>query len=348
MATEPKSPKMGWEVAEELENEKTTVLARLIPEFRHIRAALIGLAIFGVVYLIACWLAGNPFEATKRIDSAAIDKLGWAGGDTWGIIWPVVLLAMLFGFMDASAGMGFGTALTPLFLVLGYEPLQIVPAFMIQQGVAGLVGGFLHREFGNVEWKFKPMSETVKLSIIISIAGCVAVAVSISFVYGVFNVAKIWIKLYVAILLLGMGVISIIQARRERPYRPRRMLGFAALAGFNKGVGGGGYGPVVTVGGLISGVPVKSMLAVTAVSEGTVSTLAIGVWILMLSAGVTIDFVLLPSLMLSTMIAAVAAPYATRVFSEKFWKIVVPVYCVAVAALCFWKIVPDVLEKLGM
>ncbi|RLB39769.1 MAG: sulfite exporter TauE/SafE family protein, partial [Deltaproteobacteria bacterium] len=45
--------------------------------------------------------------------------------------------------------------------------------------------------------------------------------------------------------------------------------------GFNKGVGGGGYGPVVTVGGILSGVPVKSMLAVTAVSEGTVCVFSI-------------------------------------------------------------------------
>lgn len=44
---------------------------------------------------------------------------------------------------------------------------------------------------------------------------------------------------------------------------------------YSKGVGGGGYGPVVTVGGVISGVPVKSMLAVTAISEGTVSAFAI-------------------------------------------------------------------------
>jgi uncharacterized membrane protein YfcA len=232
-------------------------------------------------------------------------------------------------------------------LVVGFDPKQIVPAVMIQQGVAGLVGAFLHREFENVEWKLKPMSETIKLWLIIAIVGCVAVAFSITTIYAYVKVAKVWIKLYVAVLLLMMGVVSLYQGMKERPYKPNRMFLFAALAGFNKGVGGGGYGPVVTVGGLIAGVPVKSMLAVTAISEGTVSTFAIIVWVALLTSGITIDYILLPSLMIATIFSAVAAPYMIRVFPEKLWRIVVPVYCCIVAALCFWKIIPDVIARLG-
>lgn len=338
---------MGWEVARDLEKEKTTILARFIPEWRQVRAALGGIFVFFLVFLLGIWLAGNPFEATQRIPSDIIIAKGWVDSNQWGIFGGVLLLAMFFEFMDASAGMGFGTALTPLLLVLGFDPKQIVPVVMIQQGAAGIVGAFLHREFENVEWKFKPMSETVKLWLIIALVGCVAVAFSITATYAFFKVGKVWIKLYVAILLLMMGVISVIQARKERPYKPKRMFGFAALAGFNKGVGGGGYGPVVTIGGLISGVPVKSMLAVTAICEGTVSAFAIIVWLALLTSGVTIDYVLLPTMMLATMFSAVAAPYMTRVFPEKLWKIVVPSYCIVVAAICFWKIIPDLIAKLS-
>lgn len=347
MTTESKTKEYGWEIAQNLEKEKQTVMDRLIPEWRHIRAALGGIVVFFIVFLIGVWLAGNPFEATKRVASQAIVGAGLAGTNDWTVFWGVLLLAMFFEFMDASAGMGFGTAITPILLVMGFSPVQIVPVVMVQQGVAGLVGAFLHREFENVTWKLNPMSETVKLWLIISVVGCLAVAFSITAVYAYLKVAAIWIKLYVAILLLMMGVISVIQARKERPYKPWKMLGFAALAGFNKGVGGGGYGPVVTVGGLISGVPVKSMLAVTAIAEGTVSTFAIIVWVALLTSGVTIDYVLLPTMMLATMISAVAAPYATRVFPEKLWKIVVPAYCLVVAGLCFYKIIPDIVSKLA-
>ena len=338
--------KMGWEVAHELEKEKQTIAERFIPEWRHIRAALGGIFVFFLVFLLGIWLAGNPFEPTVRIQSDWVVAHGLVG-DQWTIVWSVVLLAAFFEFMDASAGMGFGTALTPILLVVGFDPKQIVPVVMIQQGMAGIVGAFLHREFENVEWKFSPMSETVKLWMIIGVTGCIAVAISICGVYKYLHVEKIWIKLYVAILLLMMGIISVYSAKKDKPYRPNKMIGFAALAGFNKGVGGGGYGPVVTIGGLLAGVPVKSMLAVTAICEGTVSTFAIIVWLALLTSGVQIDYLLLPSMMLATMFSAVAAPYMTRVFPEKAWKIIVPAYCLVVAALCFYKIIPGIYKKLA-
>lgn len=341
-----KKKSMGWEVAHDLEKEKTTIMERCIPEWRHIKAALSGIFVFFLVFLMGIWLAQNPFGPTVRIQSDWVIAHGLTGNQ-WCIAWSVVLLAAFFEFMDASAGMGFGTALTPILLVVGFDPKQIVPVVMIQQGVAGLVGAFLHREFENVEWKFNPMSETVKLWLIIGVVGCIAVTVSIVGVYKYMHVDKLWIKLYVALLLLMMGAISAFQSRKDRPYKPGKMLGFAALAGFNKGVGGGGYGPVVTIGGLMSGVPVKSMLAVTAISEGTVSTFAITVWLALLTSGVQIDYLLLPSMMLATMFSAIAAPYMTRVFPEKLWKIIVPAYCIIVAVICFWKIAPGIISKLA-
>jgi len=243
MAPHQPEKRMGWEIARDLEREKTSILARIIPEQRQLKAIFGAVVVFGLVLLLATWLAGQ----TTRLDGPAMRTRGWAGTTDWGFLWLVVAFALVFEFMDAAAGMGFGTALTPLLLLLGFEPLQIVPAVMIQQAAAGLVGGVLHREFENVEWRWRPLSETVRLWAIVAGAGALAAALSISAVYGVLQVARTWIKLYVAILLLGMGLVSLGQAHREREYRPRRMLAFGLLAGFNKGVGGGGYGPVVTV-----------------------------------------------------------------------------------------------------
>ena len=336
---------MGWEVARDVETRKKSMIERMIPEWKHIKAALGGVGVFFVLFWVGIWLAGNPFEATIRMPSSYVVSHGLQSND-WTIIWSVVLIAAFFEFMDASAGMGFGTALTPLLLVLGFDPKQIVPVVMIQQAAAGLVGAFLHREFENVEWKFKPMSETIKLALIIVLSGVVFNILAIVGIYKVFAVDKLWIKLYVALLLLMMGGISLFQSKKERPYRPGKMVLWASLAGFNKGVGGGGYGPVVTIGGLMAGVPVKSMLAVTAISEGTVSFVALIVWLFMLASGVTIDYLLLPSFMLATMFSAVAAPYMTRVFPEKAWKIVVPAYCLCLTVYAFWKIIPDILQRL--
>jgi len=103
-------------------------------------------------------------------------------------------------------------------------------------------------------------------------------------------------------------------------YRPNLMWIFAFVGGFNKGVGGGGYGPVITVGGLISGVPVKSMVAVTSFAEGMTCVAAVVTWFVLVSVGVIVDYMLLPSFVIGTVLAAVGAPYTTRVIPEVFWK----------------------------
>lgn len=63
--------------------------------------------------------------------------------------------------------------------------------------------------------------------------------------------------------------------------------------------------------------------------------------------GVVVDFILLPSMLLGSMIAAVAAPYATRVCPERAWRLFIPVYCLLLSAYSFWKVLPAVLERLG-
>ena len=50
---------------------------------------------------------------------------------------------------------------------------------------------------------------------------------------------------------------------------------------------------------------------------------------------------LLPSIMLATMFSAVLAPYLTRVFPERIWRVVVPSYCLVVVAITIWKLWPD-------
>lgn len=335
---------MGWEVSYDLEAKKNSIGKRLSLNRKQVVSTFVILIIFFGVFLIGCWLAGNPFDATKRIASTAVVNMGWQGTDRWGIIWWVVLAAIIFEFLDASAGMGYGTAFTPLLIFFGFDPLQIVPVVMIQQGLAGLCGAYLHKEFENVEWRVRPMSETIKLWLIMGGAGCLAVLFSVTAVYGIFKVAKVWINLYVALLLVAMGVISLFNAQRKKTYKPRNMVFFGALAGFNKGIGGGGYGPVITVGGLLSGVPAKSMMAITALSEGSVCLVSIVAWIALLGQGVAIDFILLPSMILGSIFAVIVAPYTTRVLPERLWQWIVPIYCCILAVLCLWKIIPSIIN----
>jgi hypothetical protein len=177
--------------------------------------------------------------------------------------------------------------------------------------------------------------------LIITATGTAAVTFSITSFYGVFKLGEVWIKLYVVILLVAMGLAALCNCRKTPDYHSKRMYFFGALAGFNKGIGGGGYGPVVTIGGLLSGIPAKSMMAITAFSEGLVCIVSIIVWFFWLNHGVVIDFILLPSMILGSVFSVVAAPYTTRVLPEVTWRTVVPIYCCIIAGVCFWKLFPQ-------
>jgi hypothetical protein len=51
--------RMGWEVARDLEREKATILERIVPEWRQIKAAIAGIVAFFLVFLLGCWLASH-------------------------------------------------------------------------------------------------------------------------------------------------------------------------------------------------------------------------------------------------------------------------------------------------
>jgi len=338
--------KMGWEIARDVEATKKTMGERAKLSGTQVKSFLKYLVLFGVMFVLACWLAGNPFEFTQRLPSEFVNSKGWMGTDNWTIIWWVVLLCAIFEYMDSAGGMGYGTALTPLLLMSGFDPKQVVPLIMITEMVTGLVAGLVHGEFENVEWKLRPMNETTKLVILVAVTGMLATSISVTAIYKVLQLHKFWVKMYVTVLLIVMGVCSVLTAKTYVKYRPNLMWIFAFVGGFNKGVGGGGYGPVITVGGLLSGVPVKSMVAVTSLAEGLTCLAAVITWFVLLSTGTIVDYMLLPSFVIGTILAAVGAPYTTRVIPEKFWKWTVPIYCCLLAAYSFYKIWPDIQKRL--
>lgn len=290
-------------------------------------------------------MAGNPFEYTQRLPSEWVMKRGWIGTDNWEIIWYVCLMCAFFEFMDSAGGMGYGTVLPPILFSFGFDPKQVIPLIMITECYTGIMAGMIHREFANVEWQFFPFNETTKLVLLVTGIGAICVCFSLTAFYKILKLHKFWTKLYVTMLLGVMGVCSVMTAKSYRRYKPKMMVGFAAIAGFNKGIGGGGYGPVVTVGGLLSGIPVKSMVAITSFAEGFVCFFAVTMWFILLSTGLVIDYMLLPSYVIGTVVAAVGAPYVTRILPEKFWKICVPAYCCFLCIVCFWKLWPAFKKK---
>ena len=50
----------------------------------------------------------------------------------------IVVIAFICEYMDSTLGMGYGTTLTPLFLIFGYKPLEIIPVVLLSELITGL------------------------------------------------------------------------------------------------------------------------------------------------------------------------------------------------------------------
>ncbi|MBS3802852.1 MAG: sulfite exporter TauE/SafE family protein [Candidatus Thermoplasmatota archaeon] len=252
----------------------------------------------------------------------------------------IIILAFLFETMDSSAGMGFGTGLTPLLFLLGYDPLQVVPILLLSEAITGFTASYFHHEFQNVSFSFrKPYNQATKITGLIAITGCFAIILSVVLTYAALELPKSFIKTYVGILVLAMGIIGMIRLKsRTMRYRPKLLTGFAALAGFNKGIGAGGYGPVVMMGQLFSGIYEKTATAIVSLAEGIVSLIGFAAFLLISSYGVTIDYLLLPSIFTGGFIAAIISPYMVRVLPNKMWRIVIPVYAILMGILTLAKV----------
>ena len=132
---------MGWEVARKVEAEKRTIGERARLSGQQVKTLFIYAGLFALLFVGAIWLAGNPFEFTQRIPSAFVKAKGWVGTNNWTIVWWVVICCAFFEYMDSAGGMGYGTALTPLMLIAGFDPKQIVPCVMITEMFTGLIAG---------------------------------------------------------------------------------------------------------------------------------------------------------------------------------------------------------------
>ena len=249
----------------------------------------------------------------------------------------VVAFAFLFETMDSAAGMGFGTALAPLLFAMGYEPLQVVPVLLVSESFTGLVAGLFHHEFRNVEYSLSPMNTATRTMLLVAALGMAGAVTSAFVAYYAFPLPEAAIRGYVAGLLLLMAGSNLVQPmlRRRKRYRPRRIVLFAAAAGLNKGMCGGGYGPVVSLGAILSGLHEKTAAAIASMAEGLASLAGAAALLALDGAGVEIALLLLPSVFLGGFAASVGAPYLVRVVPRGFWRYAIPAYAVGIAVFTF-------------
>ena len=191
--------------------------------------------------------------------------------------------------------MGYGTALTPALLLAGLSPLKIVPAVMVSQLAGDIVVSIFHHRLGNANFKLGSVELHVAL-----ILGCSGILAPLVASLVALRLSGMVIKYYVAAMTTIIGLFLLSNKRiRGRLSRGKALL-LSLIAGFNKGLTGGGYGPLIAGGQVILGAEARSAVAITALAEGLTCTVATVVYYL---SG-TIDVSIAGPMTLGTILSA--------------------------------------------
>jgi uncharacterized membrane protein YfcA len=217
----------------------------------------------------------------------------------------ILILAFICEYIDSSLGMGYGTTLTPLLLLMGYTPLQIVPAILLSELFTGLSAAFFHHKFKNSNLSIG----NTDLKIALIMAGCSILGTSAA-VFIALNLPLFYVKLYIGILIFTMGLFILITLEKKYSFTWRKIVSLGLLAAFNKGISGGGYGPIVTSGQILSGVKLKNAIGITSFAEGL--TCLVGVITYLYFTDHIIEWNLAPSLILGALLSVPIAAYTVK------------------------------------
>ena len=109
-----------------------------------------------------------------------------------------------------------------------------------------------------------PKSFNSKVIFILSVFGIVGVLAG---VFLAINIPQIILKTYIGVMVFAIGIMVLIRRNRQGTFSWGGLIGLGLLSSFNKGISGGGYGPLVTGGQIISGRETKSAVGSTTIAE---------------------------------------------------------------------------------
>lgn len=242
----------------------------------------------------------RDFSLVKVVDSAVL------------VMIILFMMAFLAEYVDSSLGMGYGTTLTPVLLIMGFSPLQIVPAVLFSEFISGISAGGLHHRIGNVD--LKPGTQAGKSMLILAFCSIVGTVIAVFFAL---SLPKVAVKSYIGIMILLIGLFIILGNRVIGSFAWSKIIGLGTIAAFNKGISGGGYGPLVTGGQVMIGVPGKNAIGVTSFAEGLVCLVGLILYIIFHG---WLDWSLAIPLTIGAAVSVPAATWTVKVLPEQFLR----------------------------
>lgn len=187
-------------------------------------------------------------------------------------------LALICEYVDSSMGGGYGTILVPVLLAFNIDRYLLIPAVLFTEVWTGFGSAALHHYVGNANFRiyFKKkdktmknrkmeMSDDFKISTILAgcgiIGGIVAAFIAIS-------INEVAMKTYIGVLVFLVGFFVLLKLKWKFSWW--KISGIGLVAAFNKGLSGGGYGPLISSGQIIVDRNPRQAVASTSLSEAVV------------------------------------------------------------------------------
>jgi uncharacterized protein len=187
----------------------------------------------------------------------------------------LVVFAMVMEFVDSSLGMMYGTVLSPLLILIGYDVKSVVPSILISQAVGGFVASYRHHQLKNANFQTGTIDYHVTTTLIwFGVFACViGVFISISISPKILNT-------YIAILVIVIALMILSGKTLIMTSKKIYALGF--ISAFNKALSGGGFGPLVAGGQLVfKDRSEKGAIGSTDFAEAPICLLSFFLWLLL-------------------------------------------------------------------
>lgn len=233
---------------------------------------------------------------------------------TFLIIISLSIIAFACAYIDVAFGMGYGTLMSPVLLIFGYAVSVIIPVLLLSQMCCGLSACIFHQRFKNADFKSKNQTDTKKALIFTAFGG---IAMTFAVVL-VISIPNIYLMIYTGVMIAVVGLILLL--KKGFNVSEKKMLMIGGLGAFNKALSGGGFGPLITSGQIMSGSEAKNAVAITSFSETILS--AFGFIIFVLFAG-GIDLFLSIVIIISGIMASPLGAFHAKKFKAKKGKAII-------------------------
>ncbi|HIC96221.1 TPA: sulfite exporter TauE/SafE family protein [Candidatus Bipolaricaulota bacterium] len=184
-----------------------------------------------------------------------------------------------------------------------------------------------------------PRSQDAKVVLLLAGCGIVGTLVAVSLAV---SIPKMVLKAYIGAMVLAIGVLILLQMHRHRrrarsgtgtgkTFSWRRLALIGLISSFNKGLSGGGYGPLLTGGQILAGREGKSAVGSTIFAEGFVCLVGFLAYLATQGPG-KIDWGLTVPLVIGAVISAPLAALTTRKIPTEGLKLIIAIVTIVLGS----------------